>query len=81
VEDLPDRVQDYKESKLVVTSDDESELLTMDEVERRYIVHVLKAVRGNKTMASRILGLDRKTLYRRLEKHSIDTEALTDSDQ
>jgi DNA-binding NtrC family response regulator len=38
----------------------------MEEVERRYIQHVLNTVGGNKTTASRILGLDRKTLYRKL---------------
>jgi DNA-binding protein Fis len=28
---------------------------------------VMQAVNGNKTLASRILGFDRKTLYRKLE--------------
>jgi len=30
-------------------------------VERRYILHVLEAVGGNKTKAAQVLGLDRKT--------------------
>ncbi len=81
VEDLPERIRDYSVSRLVVASDDDSEPLTLDEVESRYITHVMKAVRGNKTMAARILGLDRKTLYRRLEKYSIDADALTGSDE
>ena len=29
---------------------------------------VLEAVGGNKTLAARVLGLDRKTLYRKLER-------------
>ena len=39
----------------------------MEEIERRYIIHVLDAVNDNKTLAARILGLDRKTLYRKLK--------------
>jgi DNA-binding NtrC family response regulator len=38
----------------------------MQEVERRYIARVLETVGGNKTLAARILGFDRKTLYRKL---------------
>jgi len=41
----------------------------MEEVERRYILRVVETVGGNKTMASKILGLDRKTLYRKLERY------------
>jgi two-component system response regulator HydG len=37
-------------------------------VERRYILRALEAVGGNKTAAARVLGIERKTLYRKLEK-------------
>jgi DNA-binding protein Fis len=40
----------------------------MDVVEQRYIDRVLEAVGGNKTLAARILGFDRKTLYRKLDR-------------
>jgi hypothetical protein len=36
-------------------------------MERRYVRQVLEAVHGNKTHAARILGIDRRSLYRRLE--------------
>ena len=36
-------------------------------MERRYVRQVLDAVGGNKTHAARILGIDRRSLYRRLE--------------
>ncbi|MBA2541425.1 MAG: helix-turn-helix domain-containing protein, partial [Deltaproteobacteria bacterium] len=39
----------------------------LDEMERRYIRHVLELLRGNKTRAARTLGIDRRSLYRRLE--------------
>ncbi len=69
VEDLPERVVKYRRSHVVVASDDPSELVPMEEVERRYILRVVETVSGNKTMASKILGLDRKTLYRKLERY------------
>jgi len=37
-------------------------------MERRYVRQVLNAVGGNKTHAARILGIDRRSLYRRLEE-------------
>ena len=51
----------------------------MEEVERRYILRVLEAVGGNKTLASRVLGLDRKTLYRKLERYMGGKDAARDS--
>ena len=43
----------------------------MHEVERRYILKVLTSVSGNKTEAARILGFDRKTLYRKLDRYDL----------
>ena len=74
VEDLPERVRDYRSSRLVLEGTDSAELLPMEEVERRYIRHVLRVVGGNKTLAAQALGFDRKTLYRKLQK-SGDIEA------
>ncbi len=44
--------------------------LTLDEVAREYIERVVRAEGGNKTRAAQKLGLDRKTLYRKLEEYS-----------
>jgi len=43
-----------------------TELLPLAEVERRHIQTVLQATGGNRAHAARILGLDRKTLWRKL---------------
>jgi two-component system response regulator AtoC len=72
VEDLPERVRKHRSSHVVVASNDPSELVSLEEVERRYILKVLDAVGGNKTMAGKILGLDRKTLYRKMERWGIE---------
>ncbi|KPK01320.1 MAG: hypothetical protein AMK71_05995 [Nitrospira bacterium SG8_35_4] len=41
------------------------------EVERDYILTVLKETGGNQTRASRLLGVDRKTLYLKLKKYGL----------
>jgi two-component system response regulator HydG len=69
LDDLPKRVRFYEPSHVVVASDDPAELLPMEEIERRYILRVMEAVGGNKARAARRLGLDRKTLYRKLERY------------
>jgi DNA-binding NtrC family response regulator len=70
VEDLPQRIREYRRSDVLVASQDPTELVALEEVERRYILRVLESVGGNKTLAARILGLDRRTLYRKLERWS-----------
>jgi DNA-binding NtrC family response regulator len=68
VDDLPEKVRDYRSSHVIVAGDDPDQLPTMDEVERRYIQRVLDAVQGNKAVAARVLGFDRRTLYRKLNR-------------
>ena len=47
-------------------------LTTLDDLERRYLLHVLDATGGNRTRAAEILGIDRRTLYRMAERFGID---------
>ena len=72
VDDLPEKIRDYKASQFLVEGDNPAELIPIQEVERRYILHVLKTVGGNKTLAAKVLGLDRKTLYRKLQHYKVD---------
>jgi two-component system response regulator HydG len=71
-DDLPERIRDYRRSEMIVALDNPAELVSMEELERRYILRVLEAVGGNKTAAARILGFERKTLYRKLEHFDLD---------
>jgi two-component system response regulator HydG len=71
VDDLPDKIRDHQSARLVISGEDPEEMLTLDEMERRYIRRVLGACNGNKTQAAKVLGLDRRTLYRRLESLDI----------
>ncbi|MBU1566958.1 MAG: sigma-54-dependent Fis family transcriptional regulator, partial [Proteobacteria bacterium] len=45
-----------------------AELISLDEMIQRYIAYILKTTKGNQSLASEILKIDRKTLYRRLQK-------------
>jgi len=65
--DLPDKIRAFETSHVLVTSHDPTELVSLEEVERRYIERVMEATQGNKSEAARILGLDRKTLHRKLD--------------
>ncbi len=47
------------------------------DVEREHIVRTLRAVSGNKAAAARVLGLSRKTLYRKLTHHRISAARLS----
>ena len=51
------------------------DLPSLDELERRYLLHVLEASQGNRTRAAEIMGIDRRTLYRMIERYRIDGEA------
>jgi DNA-binding NtrC family response regulator len=47
------------------------DLPSLDELERRYLVHVLETVGGNRTRAAEIMRIDRRTLYRMAERFGI----------
>jgi DNA-binding NtrC family response regulator len=65
-EDLPNTVMQEKEENLIEKG--LRETYTVDQLEREYIKRVLLEVGGNKSKAAEILGLDRKTLYRKLQE-------------
>lgn len=67
VEDLPERIRRHRPAAGVASLAD-APLMSLEEMERRHIRQVLEAVDWNKSQAARILGLDRKTLYRKLEE-------------
>lgn len=48
-----------------------SDAPTLEEVKRRYVVHVLGLTRGNISKAAEILDIDRRSLYRMLERYKV----------
>lgn len=72
VDDLPERVRDHSPERFVVAANEPEEVITLDELERRYILRVLKLTKGKRSRAARLLGLDRRTLYRKLERYGAE---------
>jgi DNA-binding NtrC family response regulator len=64
-EDLPRKMFEEMKGPEAQISD---EPLSLRELEKRYVMKVLERTGGNKKKASEILGIDRATLYRILEK-------------
>ncbi len=46
---------------------------SLEEMEKNYILRVLKETGGNQSKASQLLGIDRKTLYLKLKKYGISS--------
>ncbi|HQR31345.1 MAG TPA: sigma-54 dependent transcriptional regulator [Blastocatellia bacterium] len=73
-EDLPLKLQSPElqqraaNSTLAALYDD---LPSLDELERRYLLHVLEVMKGSRTRAAEVLGIDRRTLYRMAERFGI----------
>jgi len=49
------------------------ELVSLEEIERQYILHVLDRLNGNMSRAAELLEIDRRTLYRMLERFGVKT--------
>ena len=43
-------------------------IVTLGELEAAFVDDVLEALGGNKAQAARVLGIDRRTIYRRLSR-------------
>ena len=67
-DDLPETV---RKAEAAPAGGDES-LLSLEEVEKRHLGKVLRETGGNKVRAARILGIDRRTLYRMAERFGMD---------
>jgi DNA-binding NtrC family response regulator len=65
-EDLPKSLDQRADEKLFEKAIREK--LTLNQLEKEYIKRVLMEVEGNKSKAAERLGLDRKTLYRKLQE-------------
>lgn len=75
-EDLPEAIRNSAvpedDAKTPKGNQGEEVCLTLEEVEKRHLVRVLKETKGNKVKAAKILGIDRRTLYRMAERFGLD---------
>jgi DNA-binding NtrC family response regulator len=67
-EDLPQKIQDHTGQTLFWETAAPAELISLEEMIQRYIAYILKTTKNNQSLAAEILRIDRKTLYRRLQK-------------
>ena len=51
-----------------------ADLPSLDELEKRYLIHVLEKTGGNRTRTAEILAVDRRTLYRMAERFGINLQ-------
>src|SRR5229473_2546317 len=75
--DLPRKIfQPYVEAPPLTPGDDVTPFFAglppIEEMQRRYLLHVLDATGGNRKRAAEILGINRKTLYRMAERFGIN---------
>jgi DNA-binding NtrC family response regulator len=67
--DLPDKILASNGTGSSQGDVDLEHTWTLDQLERRHIERALQHHQGNKTRAAKALGVDRRTLYRKLERY------------
>ncbi|HXM48792.1 MAG TPA: sigma-54 dependent transcriptional regulator [Pyrinomonadaceae bacterium] len=75
--DLPRKIFEPQTQAAPLTQSDEfaplfAGLPPIEEIQRRYLLHVLAATDGNRKRAAEILGINRKTLYRMAARFGIE---------
>ena len=71
LEDLPEKVKENLKVDSQHVINNHNKNLTLEEVEKKHILLVLKSVENNLAKAARILGINRSTLYRKLDQYNI----------
>jgi len=70
--DVADLPPAFRERKVSLEEPLFADLPSLEELEKRYLRHVLTAVKGNRSRAAEVLGIDRRTLYRMAERFGLD---------
>jgi len=70
--ELPERI--VEEGSLKKASSLGDEVYTLKEAERQLIINALAKSKGNKSLAAQLLGISRKSLYKKLEDYGIVTD-------
>ena len=73
-DDLPEKLCLAKPQKLRNFDNLFEDLPSLDELEKRYLQHLLQQTKGNRTRAAEILGVDRRTLYRMAARFGVSLD-------
>jgi DNA-binding NtrC family response regulator len=76
-DDLPEAVRDHATAKPFQKDSQNGQFFfpdtpTLEEVKKRYVLHVLGQNQGNVSRAARVLNIDRRSLYRMLARFKIE---------
>jgi DNA-binding NtrC family response regulator len=72
--DIAPSVEGAARASVVETAAQSDDLVSLDKAEKRHIIAVLRATGGNQTQAAYILGIERKTLARKMKRLDISLE-------
>jgi two-component system response regulator AtoC len=75
VDDLPTEIRTAKDE----SPREDKKLISLDQMEAQYVKKVIHAVDGNMSRAAEILRVDRRTLYRMIDRHGLWTDRLRSS--
>jgi DNA-binding NtrC family response regulator len=70
--DLPSYINDSNKNPSSVFDSNEDEILTLREMEKRYIQFILQKSEGNKTQCAKFLGIGRNTLYEKIKEYELE---------
>lgn len=70
-----DGVEEGDENDLGINFSNDS-FMSLEELEEKYINHVLRCFKGKKTKAAKTLGIDKTTLWRKLRRYDIVEEEI-----
>lgn len=59
---------------LVASATEVDDLPSLDDVQKSYVLAVIQRVEGNLSRAARVLGVDRRTVYRQLGRWKVRVE-------
>lgn len=80
-QDLPEKVRNFRApAETGAFAVDPEHIVPLHVLERRYIEQVLRAAGDNKSQAARLLGVDRRTLYRKLEGYQEGESVVTEGE-
>lgn len=72
LDDLPPRVRKPPQGRTSTQPESPDNLSPLASIERQHILKALEACGGNKSLAASVLGLSRKTLYRKLHQYLLE---------
>jgi two-component system response regulator PilR (NtrC family) len=76
-EDLPDKIKHHSRKRTKVVMEDAQ--MTLEELEKEYLVSVLDETNWQKKKASEILGINASTLYRKIQRYDLKREKVGQS--